>query len=289
MLHEFSGGPVTRAAGQGRRSRRSISLRLLTLIAAVATLLVPALAGSASATTNPSPGPFPPGTNSCTATTLHPYPVVLVHGTFENAAQNWASLAPYLQAQGYCVYALNYGNNATGEISVSAGQLATFVDYVLAQTGASKVDLVGHSQGGMMPRRYMQLYGATKVDKLVGLSSSNHGTTQQAAKYAVNCPACNEQYYTSDFIHTVNTPAEVQSGVYYTVVETRYDEVVTPYTSAFLNGSAAQVTNVTLQDKCPNDTDDHVATAYDSVAFQWVDNALSQGAAPADPTFQPVC
>jgi triacylglycerol esterase/lipase EstA (alpha/beta hydrolase family) len=204
---------------------------------------------------------------------------VLVHGTFENAAQNWASLAPYLQAQGYCVYALNYGNNATGEISASAGQLATFIDYVLAETGASKVDLVGHSQGGMMPRRYMQLYGATKVDKLVGLSPSNHGTTQQAAEYAVNCPACNEQYYSSDFIHTVNSPTEVQSGVYYTVIETRYDEVVTPHTSAFLSGP--DVTNLDLQAQCPLDASEHLAIAFDHVALRDVLNALDPAHARA--------
>jgi hypothetical protein len=44
-------------------------------------------------------------------------------------------------------------------------------------------------------------------------------------------------------------------GVHYTVIETEDDEVVTPYTSAFLSGRA--VTNVTLQEQCP---DDHPTT-----------------------------
>ena len=49
---------------------------------------------------------------------------------------------------------------------------------VLAATGAAKVDLVGHSQGGMMPRYYLKfLGGAAHVDKLVALAPSNHGTT----------------------------------------------------------------------------------------------------------------
>ncbi len=49
---------------------------------------------------------------------------------------------------------------------------------MLAATGAKKVDLVGHSQGGMMPRYYIKnLGGASKVDTLVGLAPSNHGTT----------------------------------------------------------------------------------------------------------------
>jgi triacylglycerol lipase len=187
------------------------------------------------------------------------------------------------------VWALNYGNNATSDINNSAGQLNAFITYVLGQTGASKVDLVGHSQGGMMPRRYMQLFGASKVDKLIGLAPSNHGTTNPTAKYAVNCPACNQQYYRSTFMHDLNSQPETLTGVYYTVIETRYDGVVTPYTSAFLAGDPSRVTNVTLQDTCPADTDDHVATAYDPVAFRWVNNALSQGAAPADPNFRPAC
>ena len=128
--------PHRRAAPPRPTEHRPSAARPL---AAVAALLVPALAGSASAATNPSPGPFPPGTNACQATALHPYPVVLVHGTFENAAQNWASLAPYLQAQGYCVYALNYGNNGTQEIHASSLQLKTFIEnFVLPTSGASE-------------------------------------------------------------------------------------------------------------------------------------------------------
>src|SRR5689334_18961112 len=99
------------------------------------------------------PGPASAGT--CQPGAAHPYPVVLVHGTFENASM-WTTVSPQIQAAGYCVFSLNYGNNATGDIPTSAAQLGSFVDQVLAQTGASKVDLVGHSQGGMMPRYWMK-------------------------------------------------------------------------------------------------------------------------------------
>lgn len=85
--------------------------------------------------------------------------MVLVPGTFENMAKNWATMSPVLKSEGYCVYALNYGStngvDATGPIADSAAQLAPFVDAVLASTGAKKVDLVGHSQGAMMPRYCM--------------------------------------------------------------------------------------------------------------------------------------
>jgi len=60
--------------------------------------------------------------------------------------------------------------------------------------------------------------------------------------------------------------------VRYTVIETRYDEIVTPYTSAFLPGS--NVRNITLQDSCILDGSDHILVAYDRVALRFVQNAL---------------
>lgn len=125
----------------------------------------------------------PPGANdwSCKPSAEHPYPVILVPGTFESMAKNWSTLSPYLKSAGYCVFALNYGETngvyATAPVANSAQELAPFVDAVRASTGAKKVDLVGHSQGGMMPRYYMGfLGGANNVNKLIGIAPSNHGT-----------------------------------------------------------------------------------------------------------------
>ncbi|MFF0519977.1 esterase/lipase family protein [Actinomadura nitritigenes] len=234
----------------------------------------------------------PDGANdwNCKPSFLHPRPVVLVHGTFENMAFNWQKLSPALKKAGYCVYALNYGGapdapiQGTGEIAASAGQLSAFVDKVLAATGASKVDMVGHSQGGMMPRYYLKfLGGASKVNKLIGIVPSNHGTnldglvelgsllgiTQAVVKAA---PAAGEQITDSDFLKNLNAGGDTVPGVQYIVLSTKYDEVVTPYTSEFLNGSNAQ--NVLLQDKCANDTNAHVGIAFDPVMIKFVENSL---------------
>src|SRR6201999_4209668 len=115
----------------------------------------------------------------------HPDPVILVNGTFANMDDNWQAASPLLANHGYCVYAFNYGGasaaspvQGTGDIAASAAQLATFVNSVLSATGAAKVDLVGHSQGGMMPRYYLSfLGGAAKVATLVALAPFNYGTT----------------------------------------------------------------------------------------------------------------
>jgi triacylglycerol esterase/lipase EstA (alpha/beta hydrolase family) len=257
----------------------------------------------------------PPGANdwSCRPSSAHPYPVVLVHGTLENMAYNWYTLSPLLRNEGYCVFALNYGQQAervfgfpgaepaggTGDIPTSAGELASFVGQVLSATHSAKVDIVGHSQGGMMPRYYLRfLGGAARVHALVGLSPSNHGTTVDGfttlfgligledagdATIGAACGlACEQQLVGSQFLQELNAGGDAVPGVEYTVIETRYDEVVTPYTSAFLSGS--RVENIELQQQCALDGSEHLATPFDHIALRDVLNALD----PAHAQF-PVC
>lgn len=51
-------------------------------------------------------------------------------------------------------------------MAVSAQELSNFVDQVLNATGASKVNIFGHSEGSIVPRYYLKfLDGATKVGK----------------------------------------------------------------------------------------------------------------------------
>lgn len=244
------------------------------------------------------PDSAPAGANnwSCKPSSTHPYPVVLVHGTVENMNDNWGGASPLLADNGYCVFAFNYGGasassdlQGTGDIATSAGRLATFVNQVLAATGASKVDIVGHSQGGMMPRYYIKILGgANTVDKLVALAPSNNGTTldgltqlgaqlqllEPANQFLTTvCTSCVEQEVGSAFLTNLNSGGETVSSVSYTVIESTADEVVTPYTSAFLP-AAANVTNILVQNQCILDGSDHLEIAYDPIALTDVLNAL---------------
>ncbi|MGD0698677.1 MAG: alpha/beta fold hydrolase [Trebonia sp.] len=262
------------------------------------------IAGAAA--TALTPDTPPPGANngSCQLTAAHPDPVILVNGTFANMDDNWQAASPLLADNGYCVYAFNYGGTSstspiqgTGDIATSAGQLGTFVNAVLAATGASKVDLVGHSQGGMMPRYYLNfLGGASKVNDFVALAPSNYGTTldgltELASLLGVSseingplssvCEACVQQEQGSAFLANLNATPTVP-GVHYTVIESVDDEVVTPYTNAFLP-AASNVTNVTVQKQCILDGSDHLEIAADPVALADVLNALD----PASPVRVP--
>ena len=227
---------------------------------AVAALLLTFTASPAFAgTTNIDP----PGSNdfSCTPSAVHPNPVILVPGTYETMFKNWATLSPILKNAGYCVFALDYGVQngvpASGPIEDSAAELGHFVDAVLAATGAKKVDLVGHSQGGMMPRYYIKFLGGTKtVHSLVGIAPSNHGTTltpnplsyvpgapmagddaQSALPATPDAPAPtdltgpsaesnsagSQQAAGSAFLTNLNEGGDIQGRVFYTTIATIHD------------------------------------------------------------------
>ncbi|GGU56649.1 lipase [Streptomyces albospinus] len=265
----------------------------------------------------PDPDRSPAGTNdfTCRPSAVHPRPVVLVHGTFENAFSNWSGLAPVLKHAGYCVFALNYGETTphallkgAGPVPDSAEQLAAFVDKVLAATGAWKVDLVGHSQGGgLMPEWYLRFNGgAAKVHRLVGINPSNHGTTIDGLAPVVNAvlavvghagkplgldvPAAEDQTVGSAVLRHLYTEGDTEPHVTYTTIITKTDTVVTPYTNQFLTaGPGATVHNILLQDVCPLDLTNHLSDAYDPNVHQLVLNALDPAhAAPVRCALRPI-
>ncbi|MEU7379295.1 MULTISPECIES: alpha/beta fold hydrolase [unclassified Streptomyces] len=266
-----------------------------------ALLLAAALATAPTATAHAASAPSSGWNNyGCKPSAAHPRPVVLVHGTFANSVDNWLSLAPYLKDRGYCVFSLDYGQlpgvplfHGLGPIDKSAEQLSAFVDKVLAATGAAKADLVGHSQGGMMPRYYLKfLGGAAKVNALVGIAPDNHGTTLSGLTNLLPyfpgasdllkaaTPGLADQIAGSALLTKLNEGGDTVPGVHYTVIATKYDEVVTPWRTQYLTGS--DVRNVLLQDLCAVDLSEHVAIGtIDRIAFHEVANALDPAHATA--------
>ena len=241
-----------------------------------------------------------PGTNdwTCKPSAAHPDPVVLVHGTFGNKSTNWQTFGPLLANEGYCVYALTYGTSpqvparfregfgGLGEIESSAAELKDFVARVLESTSAAQVDILGHSQGTLMPNYYAKfLGGAPFIDDYVSLASLWHGTNPlglaslaaQGRRYGFPTsqfaffPAGTQMLKGSEFIETMRsggTPAV--PGITYTNIVTKYDELVIPYKSGIEPG----MTNIVVQDVCRRDLSDHLAIAADPVAAQLVLNAL---------------
>lgn len=244
------------------------------------------------------PDALPIGMNNygCEPTAAHPHPVVLVNGSFLNSYANWAMYSPQLAADGYCVFGLDYGGTGfgpyfqTGDMRDSAAELGGFIDDVLARTGADKVDIVGYSQGGMVPYYYMnRLGGADKVDTMVGLAapvsgSAGYGvltalttTPGISAAIASTLPAVVDGTAGSEFIDEMSAGGITRPGVRYVTVSSNADLVV-PLQESELP-PAPNVTNVVVQDACPDDHVFHGSVIYDDITLRLVRNALDPGTA----------
>ncbi|MFI6169561.1 esterase/lipase family protein [Nocardia sp. NPDC051052] len=272
-----------------------------------------------------NPDVAPPGANdwNCKPTAAHPRPVVLLHGTWMNAYNGYAFMGQPIKDAGFCTFTFNYGRSnliqggglgsvlpgvmGTGYIQDSAAQLATFVDRVLAATGAPEVDIVAHSQGGAMANWYTKFNGgADKVKNLVTLGATNHGTSLDgigALGRAINNFGIDilgfieifvghagiQQTIGSDFVNKLNANGDTISGVDYTIVGTRYDEVTNPYDLTFLKpGPGASVQNITLQDGCEQDVSDHLTMMYSPRALSIALRALDPVGHPnLECTFNP--
>jgi pimeloyl-ACP methyl ester carboxylesterase len=264
------------------------------------------IASAITGVTNPTAPSAGANNWSCKPSAAHPEPVVLVHGAGANMGLDFGPMSPLLADNGYCVFALTYGTepgeNFSGGLvpmEQSSHQLAALVNKILAATGATKVDLVGHSEGTVMPQYYLKfLAGAAKVDKYVALAPLYHGTTLFGVSTLISmleqafpalatligqllsplCGSCLEFVAGSPFLkHLYADGVYAVPGVTYTTIMTRYDEAVVPYTSGMLN--APNATNIIVQDQCPIDYAEHDALAWDPVTAQDILNALD----PAHP------
>ena len=261
------------------------------------------------------PGSAPAGANdwTCRPVATAPRPVVLVHGLGASMTSNWHTISPALANAGFCVFALTYGVapgtpfpldqiGGLEPIERSAAELSAFVEHVLATTGAAEVDLVGHSEGTVVSRYYLQaLDGAARVHRLVSLTPLYRGTDLLALAsvralgtslappllqlvegvVGTLCGSCPQMLTGSPFLDDLNAKG-FPAGVAYTNVVTRYDQLVVPFTSGLED--AEGVDNVVLQDRCVLDLGEHVAVAFDPVATRAVIDALDPAAA-----IPPVC
>ncbi|KAG0211605.1 hypothetical protein BGX28_007656 [Mortierella sp. GBA30] len=231
----------------------------------------------------------------CKPSKHHPRPVVLVHGLIANAVDNWAFMTPHFLRHGYCVFALNYGQlngvpliYGLDKMENSAQQLSDYVDKVLAATGATQVDMLGHSEGSIMPQYYMKrLNGAVKVNKFAAFGSVQYGTDNYGLNLLLQrmalyypllrmvyplCRACVQVVEDSDFIKNLYRDGEPEPapGVDYLLIVSRTEEFVRPYTNGFFKRSYPNVRQVVLQDWCPFDISGHIAMASDPLVFNGV-------------------
>ena len=270
---------------------RHMRIGLAAALACCATALAPAMASAD--VSDLLPAVSPPGANdfTCRPTAAHPAPVVLVHGTFEGAADNWATASPKFKAAGYCVFALEYGDRGTGDIAASAGQLAALrrrgARRHRSAQGLARRPLAGRDDAALLPQVPGRRGQGRRPRRPRALQPRHDqpGRDRRRRDLLPGVRAADAPARPSS--RNLNAGDETPGAVSYTQIETRYDEVVTPYTSAFL-APGPRTANILLQDACPAEVIDHHEMPNDGLAIRWALQALGRPG-PADPAHPPSC
>ncbi len=180
-----------------------------------------------------------------------PYPVILIHGTI-SSKNVWQNLVLRLREDDFVVFSPDYGVHGTQDIPTSAQDIGAYIEQVLAATGAEAVDIVGHSQGGLLARYWInELGGEDYVHHLITLGTPHQGTTllgmlgsmlttdmsQRVAAATIRRvfgAAGMQQVIGSPLLETLAASPETRNHIRYTCYATRNDATVVPHENAFL-------------------------------------------------------
>ena len=106
------------------------------------------------------------------------YPIVLVHGIAAKQLRilnAFGQIGEELKKEGYTVYISD--NDGFGSIENNAEQLKKYIEKVLLQTGAEKVNIIAHSKGGLDSKYMITKLGMEdKVASLTTLCTPHKGS-----------------------------------------------------------------------------------------------------------------
>ncbi|KAM3520917.1 hypothetical protein NHJ13051_006574 [Beauveria bassiana] len=239
---------------------------------------------------------------SCQPSAEHPNPVILLHGLGATWYEDIYLLELWLQTRNFCTFSLTYGAydgfplvGGLKPIDESSREIAALISEVHARTNASKIDLVGHSEGGFQAL-YVPKFRegiAALVENIVAIAPPTHGTTfahlwtlvQLFGKKArkdvgtvlekLGCAACNEISVDGPSIAKLNDGEPiVQAGNKVTIITSEFDELVTPTDTAFVREPGVE--NIYVQDYCPFDPVGHIGEAYDQNVWNLVLHSLEK-------------
>lgn len=132
-------------------------------------------------------------------------PVVLLHGFIDNRSVFVLLRRSLAQHGGQHVESLNY-SPLTCDIRTAAELLGRHIEEICERTGHQRVDIVGHSLGGLIARYYAQrLGGDERVRTLVTLGTPHEGT--RVVPLADAHPIVRQMRPGSDVIEELREPA----------------------------------------------------------------------------------
>ena len=159
-------------------------------------------------------------------------PVLLVPGWFDTARE-LAALKIRLLAAGWAHVETLTFRDPTGSNRDHAEEIDSLVAMVLAETGATEVDIVAHSMGGLATRWYLKTRAEAPVRRAVFIASPHRGTL---AAHLAWGEGRDEMMPESAFLAALNRGPALPVGVEAMTIRTPIDTRVVPGESATLPG-----------------------------------------------------
>lgn len=181
------------------------------------------------------PGAAPTGPEAAVAPAPTRHPILFVHG-WQGSASTWNTMVSRFKADGWTdAQLMAWTYNSSQSNATTAQEISTRVDQLMAATGATRVDVVTHSMGGLSSRYYAKnLGGDARIDAWVSLGGPNHGTTTANACVSV---ACTEMRIGSAFLTALNSGDETPGAPRYATWWSGCDEIINPDDSVLLAGA----------------------------------------------------
>lgn len=229
-------------------------------------------------------------------------PVVFLHGLSANREWTISTFQKHLQENGWCTYSQTYGEysmvpfiGGLRPMRETAPEIAAFIRQVKERTGAQKIDLVGHSEGGVhsLYVPMTQLGIKEIIGRSVALGPAVHGAMYfgfadlwylggEATRFTVanilhtiGCPACDDMAPDGAIFNDFKaaSPQIAQAGIKTSIIVSNNDILVKPETSIV---NEPGVRNIVVQDHCPEDGAGHAGLSYDRNVWQLVKNELEE-------------
>lgn len=224
-----------------------------------------------------------------TAPTTRKNPVIIVGGTLADEIL-YLLLEARLRADGYYVEFFKLPGNGLIDIREGALALKYRVADVLLKTGAEKVNLIGHSQGGITSRTYVRDHGHRLVESLISLGTPHKGTHVDPllAVLLVGCvgqptdsPICH-QLRAGPFLEEINQRAPDDAIAYTNLNNLKQFDV---FTDGLTNGrmdhcdrtnakGQSLKCNVVVQEQCPLIFVEHIGLASHGAVYSGIRQAL---------------
>ena len=220
-------------------------------------------------------------------------PVLLLPGTGSDGAYLYPrGFQPALRAEHVPSCYLNLPGHTTADMQTSA-EYVVFALRTMAGRARRGVAVYGFSQGGVLARLALSYWPSTRrlVTDVVSAAAPQHGSTVSVDCASLGCSAAGWQRRAdSQLIAQLNRGDESPGPTDWTTLRTLDDDNAQPVDGPSPTSALRGARNLVVQAICPGRQVEHLAMAFDSVAYAVLRDAMTHpGSARAGRLGRRVC